>query len=87
MKFNREKYNLIYFFAQTIPNADIHEICGACGNILNWFFCRDWHQRNPQHDTEENMKYYSEERFNSDMVRRLNQATGKNYSFSDFVGE
>ena len=87
MKFNREKYNLIFFAAQTFQDTDIHEICGGCSNILNWFSNRDWYFRNPQHHKEIDSQYYSEERFNSDIVRRLNQAIKKNYSFSDFVGD
>jgi ribonuclease HIII len=77
---------LIYLHCQTIQNVDIHEVCGACGCILNWFGNKEWYNKQTEQVKKEFNKddYYTEE-YGNKLIDRLNKACKTNYTFSDFV--
>jgi hypothetical protein len=77
-KFNREKYNLIFYHVQTIQNADIHEVCGICGRILNGFWLFENCGESEKQNYQNKLLLF---------VGELNSATKSNYTLSDFTDE
>jgi len=72
---------LIYLHCQTIGNCDVHDVCGACGNILNaganMNYCVD-------NNYEEQMTRYKNNLKKS--ITRLNELCLANYTIDDFCG-
>lgn len=77
-KFNREKYNLIFYHVQTIQKTDIHEICYACSGIINGF-------AGVSHGIKHNKSIEEDVDLIKKSIQRLNIACKTSYSLEDFV--
>jgi hypothetical protein len=78
-KFNLEKFNLVLFHIQTIPNVDIHKSIGLLGLIRGGisFAYQDGYEDEKQYWEDETQQY----------IKELNQLCRTDYSISDFIDE
>ena len=80
--FDEQKYRLIYLSVQIIGKSDIHDVCGACGNILNAGINMNcWIKKGCEERAQKSKNIMNES------IKRLNELCLTNYSFDDFFFE